>query len=38
MSQTVLGIIGGGQLGSMMASTAKKLNQELLKRHLKFQQ
>ena len=26
MSKTVLGIIGGGQLGSMMASTAKKLN------------
>tara|TARA_Y100001949_G_scaffold52564_1_gene44286 strand:+ start:132 stop:1178 length:1047 start_codon:yes stop_codon:yes gene_type:complete len=26
MSETVLGIIGGGQLGSMMASTAKKLN------------
>ena len=26
MSETILGIIGGGQLGSMMASTAKKLN------------
>ena len=26
MSETVLGIIGGGQLGSMMASAAKKLN------------
>ena len=26
MSKTVLGIIGGGQLGSMMASAAKKLN------------
>ena len=26
MSETVLGIIGGGQLGSMMASSAKKLN------------
>ena len=26
MSKTVLGIIGGGQLGSMLASTAKKLN------------
>ena len=26
MSETVLGIIGGGQLGSMLASTAKKLN------------
>ena len=26
MSETVLGIIGGGQLGSMIASTAKKLN------------
>ena len=26
MFETVLGIIGGGQLGSMMASTAKKLN------------
>ena len=26
MSKTVLGIIGGGQLGSMMATAAKKLN------------
>ena len=26
MSETILGIIGGGQLGSMMASAAKKLN------------
>jgi 5-(carboxyamino)imidazole ribonucleotide synthase len=26
MSQVVLGILGGGQLGSMMAVAAKKLN------------
>ena len=28
MSQTTLGIIGGGQLGSMLAIAAKKLNVE----------
>jgi len=26
MSEIILGIIGGGQLGSMMSSAAKKLN------------
>ena len=26
MSKTILGIIGGGQLGSMLASAAKKIN------------
>ena len=30
MSQTTLGIIGGGQLGSMLAIAAKKLNVETI--------
>ena len=31
MSQITLGIIGGGQLGSMLAISAKKLNIRILK-------